>query len=187
MLSGQELAFAAKMRPHVVNLAEQSLHRDRQRVEAWTRSGLTCKACKEYAMKIGVNRIRSRATVEAAAADSGNASKRTRTPVAGLVDVTEQVITAPSILALSNGGSCAVRRTILRVLARPPSASCALPARAARTASFTRSLQGLSRAPAAPAVQIAGAPGHRPPHRPQRSRAAPASNAPGAKRGRERL
>ena len=62
----------------------------RERVEGWARSGLTCK---EYAAKIGVNphtlagwrwKLRRQAA----------ATTRTRAPVAGLVDVTEQVAAA---------------------------------------------------------------------------------------------
>ncbi|WP_143141573.1 IS66 family insertion sequence element accessory protein TnpA [Nannocystis exedens] len=64
----------------------------RERVEAWTRSGLTCK---EYATKIGVNphtlagwrwKLRRRTAAAAPA--------RTGSPVAGLVDVTEEVAAA---------------------------------------------------------------------------------------------
>jgi transposase-like protein len=64
----------------------------RERVEAWSRSGLTCK---EYAARIGINphtlagwrwKLRRQTTA--------TASTRTRAPVAGLVDVTEQVAAA---------------------------------------------------------------------------------------------
>lgn len=64
----------------------------RERVEGWARSGLTCK---EYAAKIGVNphmlagwrwKLRRRT----AAAVPGRACA----PIAGLVDVTEQVAAA---------------------------------------------------------------------------------------------
>lgn len=64
----------------------------RERVEGWARSGMTCK---EYAAKIGVNphtlagwrcKLRRRTTT--------TASTRSRVPVAGLVDVTEQVAAA---------------------------------------------------------------------------------------------
>ncbi len=64
----------------------------RERVEGWGRSGMTCK---EYAAKIGVNphtlagwRWKLRRQTAAAA------PTRSRVPVAGLVDVTEQVAAA---------------------------------------------------------------------------------------------
>ncbi|MFY0540981.1 IS66 family insertion sequence element accessory protein TnpA [Nannocystis pusilla] len=64
----------------------------RERVEAWTRSGLSCK---RYAAKIGVNphtlagwRWKLRRQTAA------TASTRARAPVAGLVDVTKQVAAA---------------------------------------------------------------------------------------------